>query len=95
MPRARIRTRETLADRLATKKRADAYIGRDGQAPNVREAAREGRRQDMNEDDRKHLRFCLAQLRSAVGRDLDRHACLDFVEAILEHDYELSRMRAP
>jgi hypothetical protein len=84
--------RETLADRLASKKRADAYITRDGQAPSALSAAADGKRQDLNDDDRRHLMFCLKTLREAIFSNDERlEACLDFVEALLTRDYDLSR----
>lgn len=86
-----LRNRVTLADVLAAKKRADAYVGRDGRLPSVLDAAREGRRQDLNDDDRKHLKFCLETLRKDISFDERLEACLDFVEAILDRDYGLSK----
>jgi hypothetical protein len=54
-------------------------------------AAKEGARQDLNDDDRKHLKFCLAALRKDISFDERLEACLDFVEAILNRDYQLDR----
>jgi hypothetical protein len=91
MVRKPLRNRVTLAEVLAAKKRADAYVGRDGRPPSVLDAAREGRRQDLNDDDRKHLKFCLDALRKDISFDERLEACLDFVEAILNRDYDLKR----
>lgn len=85
------RNHVTLADRLAAKKRADVYVGRDGQPPSALQAAKDGRRQDLNDDDRKHLKFCLAALRKDISFDGRLEACLEFVEAILNRDYQLDR----
>lgn len=86
-----LRNKVTLADVLAAKKRADAYVGRDGALPSILAAAKEGARQDLNDDDRKHLKYCLAALRKDISFDERLEACLDFVEAILNRDYDLKR----
>jgi hypothetical protein len=86
-----LRNKITLADKLAAKKRADAYVGRDGSLPSILAAAKEGARQDLNDDDRKHLKFCLAALRKDISFDERLEACLEFVEAILNRDYQLDR----
>lgn len=90
-PNKPLRNNVTLADKLAAKKRADLYVGREGQLPSIVDAAREGRRQDLNDDDRKHLKYCLALLRKDISFDERLEACLDFVEAILNRDYDLQR----
>jgi hypothetical protein len=88
----RLRNHEKLAEQLALRKRADAYIGRDGQPPNICDAARAGRRQDLNDDDRRHIRFCLNKLKHAVEGQAVLMDCLVFIEALLERDYDINRM---
>jgi hypothetical protein len=90
-PNKPLRNKVTLADKLASKKLADAYVGRDGQPPSILARAKEGARQDLNDDDRKHLSFCLAALRKDISFDERLEACLDFVEAILDRDYDLKK----
>ena len=78
------------ADRLATRKLADRYINRKGGSPSMREAARDARHQDLNDDDRKHLKWCLRRLLSAVyGSGEQNVAAFEFVEALLDRDYRL------
>jgi hypothetical protein len=47
----------------------------------------------LNDDDRKHLRWCLVQLHKSIsggGKIKDGRAALDFVAALLERDYNLN-----
>jgi hypothetical protein len=86
-----IRTEPTYEERLAAKKRADRYIARDGSAPSILSRRRDGRRQDLNDDDRRHLRFCLSVLRLRVAHQEEAKDCLEYIQAILERDYGLSK----
>jgi hypothetical protein len=79
----------TEADRLASKKLADRYVNRKGGPPSMVERARAGRRQDLNDDDRRHLKFCLGELRRVCKPGTVADTCLDFIEALLQHDYRL------
>jgi hypothetical protein len=79
----------TEADRLASKKLADRYVNRKGGPPSMREAARAGRAQDLNDDDRKHLKFCLGELHRVCAHGTIAETCLDYVEALLQRDYRL------
>lgn len=76
--------------RLATKKLADKYIGRRGEPPSLSLRRAAARSQDLNDDDRKHLRWCLEALR-VVARGRDVSAAFGFIEAILTRDYALDR----
>ena len=79
----------TEADRLASKKLADRYVNRKGGAPSMMEAAKAARHQDLNDDDRRHLKFCLKTLRWSLRPKSEAEACLDFVQALLDRDYRL------
>ena len=92
-PRAPILTEE---DRLATRKLADRYVNRKGGAPSMMEAAKAARHQDLNDDDRRHLKFCLKTIRKALTLmpPGPAEACMDFVEALLDRDYRLHNAEA-
>jgi hypothetical protein len=79
----------TLADRLASQKLADRYINRKGGAPSALTAARDARQQNLNDDDRRHLKFCLREIRNVCLRSSIAETCFDFVEALLDRDYKL------
>jgi hypothetical protein len=78
--------------RLAMRKLADKYVGRNGEPPSLSSRRAAARAQDLNDDDRKHLRWCLDQLNKAAWGNAtikDARAALDFVTALLERDYNL------
>lgn len=79
--------------KLAMRKRADAYISRDGAPPSVLSRAKSGKHQDLNDDDFKHLKWCLKMMRAELlgARSAGGIAALEFVEAILTRDYALDR----
>lgn len=85
---------ETATRRLAMKKLADKYIGRRGEPPSLLSRRASARRQDLNDDDRKHVKWCLDIIRNGLlKRDAkaqtDAHTALDFIVAILDRDYNL------
>ena len=80
----------TYATQMALKKKADQYIARDGQAPSVRQARKDGRAQDLNEDDRSALKWALKRLRKYTEIYTEASECLDYVEAILDNIYKLN-----
>jgi hypothetical protein len=84
------RQRPTYAQQMALKKKADQYVARDGQAPSVYQARKDGRAQDLNADDRSALKWALIKLRVAVANQGDATQCLEFVEAILDNIYQLN-----
>jgi hypothetical protein len=52
------------------------------------------RQQDLNDDDRKHLKWCLEAIEKGISRGkiekfADAMAALDFITALLERDYNL------
>jgi hypothetical protein len=80
--------------RLAMKKLADKYVGRHGEPPSLFSRRADARLQDLNDDDRKHLKWCLAALERGIARGniekfADAKAALDFIAALLERDYNL------
>jgi hypothetical protein len=79
----------TEADRLASKKLADRYVNRKGGPPSMVERARAGRHQDLNDDDRRHLKFCLKTILKALTPESEAELCLTYVEALLQRDYRL------
>jgi hypothetical protein len=85
--------------KLAAKKLADKYVGREGEPPWVVGRAKAGRLQDLNDDDRQHLRFCLDVIRkglmSPIANREGANACLDFVVAVIDRDYNLYRGGPP
>ena len=82
----------TLEDRLASKKLADRYVRRDGGRPSIVDAIKAGRFQDLNEDDRKHIRWCLKTIEKQLGfPPSDAHDALEFVVLLLDRDYKLYR----
>jgi hypothetical protein len=85
---------EKVVHSLATKKLADKYIGRHGEPPSLFSRRAAARQQDLNDDDRKHLKWCLSALERGLSRGKIEHfadakAALDFVSALLERDYNL------
>ncbi len=79
---------EEKTRKLAMKKLADRYVGRRGEPPSLALRKAAARAQDLNDDDRKHLRWCLETLRVvAWGREVS--AAFDFIEAVLARDYGL------
>ena len=82
---------EVEAHRLAMKKRADKYIGRAGEPPSLLSRAKYGRDQDTNDDDRRHLRWCLRTIRAELGRGSIGHDALAFIEVLLNRDYALNK----
>jgi len=84
---------EKEAHRLATQKLADKYLGRRGEPPSVLLAKRYGARQDLNEDDRKHLKWCFDQLRELCGSYRESKAAFEFIEAVIDRDYDIYRSR--
>ena len=82
----------TLEDELASKKLADRYVRRDGGRPSIVDAVRAGRFQDLNEDDRKHIRFCLKAISRKLGEPpSEAHDALEFIVLLLDRDYKLYR----
>ena len=80
----------TLEDRLASKKLADRYVRRDGGRPSIVDAVRAGRFQDLNEDDRRHIRWCLKTISRRLGEPpSEAHDALEFVVLLLDRDYKL------
>jgi hypothetical protein len=80
----------TLEDKLASKKLADRYVRRDGGRPSIVDAVKAGRFQDLNEDDRKHIRFCLKTISRKLGvPPSEAHDALEFVVLLLDRDYKL------
>ena len=78
------------------KKLADKYVGRHGEPPSLLSRRRAARHQDLNDDDRKHLKWCLDVLRNGLLRRdaralADAHTALDFIVALLDRDYALYR----
>jgi hypothetical protein len=82
---------EKAANKLATKKLADRYIGRRGEPPSLTLRRAAGRAQDVNDDDRHNLKWAIQTLRLAVDRAEMAGAALDFLEALLTRDYGLDR----
>jgi hypothetical protein len=81
---------EKTVHKLATKKLADRYIGRRGEPPSLSSQRLAATQQDLNDDDRKHLRWCLETLRIvAWGKEVE--AAFEFIEALLVRDYALDR----
>ena len=82
----------TLEERLASKKLADRYVRRDGGHPSIIDAVKAGRFQDLNEDDRKHIRFCLKTIERRLGAPpSEAHDALEFIVLLLDRDYKLYR----
>jgi hypothetical protein len=80
--------------KLAMRKLADKYIGRHGEPPSLFSRRAAGKQQDVNDDDRKHLKWCLDAIERGITRGkieqfADAKAALDFVSALLERDYNL------
>lgn len=87
---------ETVTHRLAMKKLADRYIGRRGEPPSLISRRAAARAQDLNDDDRRHLRWCLDLVRQGLLKTdaktrADAHTALDFIVAVLDRDYGLYR----
>jgi hypothetical protein len=80
----------TLEDKLASKKLADRYVRRDGGRPSIVDAVLAGRFQDLNEDDRKHIRFCLKLVSKELTSQSAKDA-LEFIILLLDRDYKLYR----
>jgi hypothetical protein len=85
---------EKAAHSLAMKKLADKYVGRRGEPPSLSSRRAAQRNQDLNDDDRKHLKWCLDIIRNGLLRhdaqaQADAHAALDFIVAVLDRDYNL------
>jgi hypothetical protein len=85
---------EKVVHSLATKKLADKYIGRHGEPPSLFSRQLAARQQDLNDDDRKHLKWCLGAIERGIARGKieqfkDAQAALDFITALLERDYNL------
>ena len=79
---------------LAQKKVADKYIGRKGEPPSLASRKAAARQQDLVDDDRKHLKWCLDAIERGIARGKIEHfkeaqAALDFITALLERDYNL------
>jgi hypothetical protein len=82
----------TLEEKLASKKLADRYVRRDGGRPSIIDAVKAGRFQDLNEDDRRHIRFCLKTISKQLGLPpSEAHDALEFVVLLLDRDYKLYR----
>jgi hypothetical protein len=80
--------------KLAMKKLADKYVGRHGEPPSLFSRRVAGKQQDLNDDDRKHLKWCLNALERGISRGKIEHfkeaqAALDFLSALLDRDYNL------
>jgi hypothetical protein len=80
--------------RLAMRKLADKYIGRHGEPPSLFSRRLAGKQQDLNDDDRKHIKWCLGAIERGIARGKieqfkDAQAALDFITALLERDYNL------
>jgi hypothetical protein len=80
--------------RLAMRKLADKYVGRHGEPPSLSSRRAAARAQDLNDDDRKHLKWCLDVIAIGLGsRNMkeraDAVAALDFVGELLDRDYNL------
>jgi hypothetical protein len=76
------------------RKVADKYIGRRGEPPSLFSRKSAQRKQDLNDDDRKHLKFCLDIIRNGLLKgkaQADAHAALDFLVAVIDRDYALYR----
>jgi hypothetical protein len=85
---------EEATRKLAMRKLADKYIGRRGEPPSLSSRRAAARQQDINDDDRKHLKWCLAAIERGFARGKIEHfkeaqSALDFVSALLERDYNL------
>lgn len=80
----------TLADKLAAKKLADRYVRRDGARASFIDAQLAGRMQDLNDDDRKHLRWCVGAIYKAIGQApspaLD---ALTFIDTFLDANFRI------
>jgi hypothetical protein len=82
----------TLEYKLASKKLADRYVRRDGGRPSIVDAVKAGRFQDLNDDDRRHIRFCLKTISTRLGAPpSDGHDALEFIVLLLDRDYKLYR----
>ncbi len=79
------------AHRQATKKLADKYVGRRGEPPSLSLRPPSAPPQELNDDDRHRLQWCLDQLKVAAWGQLE--APYQFIEAILNRDYGLDRIR--
>lgn len=85
---------EVVTHKLTTKKLADRYIGRRGEPPSLTSRRAAARSQDLNDDDRKHLKWCLGTLSGAIvgkGTTGKARAALEFVTALIERDYDINR----
>ena len=86
---------EKVVHKLATKKLADRYIGRRGEPPSLFSQRLAARQQDLNDDDRKHIKWCLGAIKRGIASggtaraEADARAALDFITALLERDYNL------
>ena len=81
---------EEKTRKLAMKKLADRYVGRRGEPPSLAARKAAARNQDLNDDDRKHLQWCIETLRIvAWGKEVT--AAFEFIEAVLARDYDLYR----
>lgn len=79
---------EEKTRKLAMKKLADRYVGRRGEPPSLHLRKAAARAQDLNDDDRKHLKWCIETLRVvAWGKEVG--AAFDYIEAVLSRDYGL------
>jgi hypothetical protein len=80
------------------KKLADKYVGRRGEPPSLSSRRVAAKQQDLNDDDRKHLKWCLNAIERGITRGKieqfkDAQAALDFISALLERDYNLNPER--
>lgn len=81
---------EEKTHKLAMKKLADRYVGRRGEPPSLALRKAAARAQDLTEDDRQHLKWCIETLRIvAWGKEVG--AAFDYIEAVLSRDYGLQR----
>lgn len=82
------------SQRLAMKKLADKYVGRRGELPSLSSRRAAASSQDLNDDDRRHLKFCLDVIGVGLGsrnakERADAQAALDFIAELLDRDYNL------
>lgn len=85
---------ELETHKLAMRKLADRYVGRRGEPPSLISRQKAARSQDVNDDDRKHLKWCLDAIHHGIAQGkgripTDARAALEFVEALLDRDYHL------
>jgi hypothetical protein len=76
------------------RKLADKYVGRHGEPPSLSLRQAASRSQDLNDDDRKHLKWCLDVIGIGLGSKnakerANAQAALDFIGELLDRDYNL------